>query len=97
MSGNLFHSSATRSAKKNFRASSLTHPLKMTSLLVFFPSSVIATVVVVVVVGAVSPEGPVNPGVRWTPRNTGATPSGASTELKGGAETSQKAADEGLP
>ena len=52
---------------------------------------------VVVVVGAVSPEGPVNPGVRWTPRNTGATPSGASTGLKGGAETSQKAADEGLP
>ena len=42
----------------------------------------IACVVSCVVVGAVSPEGPVNPGVRRTPRNTGATPSGASTELK---------------
>ena len=52
----------------------------------------------VVVVGAVSPtRGPVDPGDVKTPRNTGATPSGASTKLRGAAERSQKSADERPP
>ena len=59
---------------------------------------VIVFVVVVVVVGAVSPlRGQVDPGAWKTPRNTGATPSGASTELIGGGARPQKAADERPP
>ena len=59
---------------------------------IFFKAAPV--VVVVVVVGAVSPtRGPVDPGAAKTPRNTGATPLGASTRLRGAAERTQKSAD----
>ena len=59
---------------------------------------VVVAAVVVVVVGAVSPtRGLVDQGAAKTPRNTGATPSGASTKLRGAAERSQKSADKRPP
>ena len=57
--------------------------------------AVVVIAAVVVVVEAVSPTR--GPGDVKTPRNTGATPLGASTKLRGAAERSQKSADERPP
>ena len=70
----------------------------MALVVVFVLMVHVGVVVFVVVVGAVSPtRGPVDQGAAKTPRNTGATPSGASTKLRGAAERSQKSADERPP
>ena len=58
----------------------------------------VVVVEVFVVVGAVSPtRGPVDQGAEKTPRNTGATPLGTSTRLRGAADRSKKSADKRPP